>query len=296
MLIAVCIRVRLLFFRCMVLVSVCASTHATWAQVPEDPQVVEAPVAVDVVVVDVAGVEVAVDAVEAVGAAVIEEGFAVAGAAVQILAMRVGDAQGSKLQSKVAVDNALVRRVCKPDAEQLKKLNELDAKWVRGKAAAVKQAGNLAAGVLRVFAGPIGVGVQPDNPAEAAKRVTTAYRTQLAEILTPEQLAEYEKHVKEREAFRRQANAACIVSILEQRVSLTDQQGKELAKSLTEWSGIQNMQATFYFQNQAYIPNLPAATLKTLTATQRKILDGMQKADFQFEMFDDGQEAIFITR
>ena len=281
MLNAVCIRVRLLFFRCTVLVSLCASTHATWAQVPEDPQVVEAPVAVG--------------AVEALGAAIIDEGIDLAVGAVQVLAVGI-DTQGSKLQSKVAVANALVRRVCKPDAEQLEKLNELNAKWVSGKAVAVKQAGNLAAGVLRVFAGPIAGGVQPDNPAEAAKRVTTAYKSKLAEILTPEQLAEYEKHVKEREAFRRQANAACIVSILEQRVSLTDQQGKELAKSLTEWSGIQNMQATFYFQNQAYIPNLPASTLKTLTATQRKILDGMQKADFQFEMFDDGEEAIFITR
>jgi hypothetical protein len=138
--------------------------------------------------------------------------------------------------------------------------------------------------------------MQPDNPAEASSRLTTAYKAKLKVILKPEQLAEYEKHVKERDTFRRQANAQCIVSVLEDRLSLNDTQRDELAKSLTEWSGIQRMQATFYFQNQAYIPNLPPSALKALTATQRKILDGMQKADFQFEMFNDGQEAIFIAQ
>jgi hypothetical protein len=206
-----------------------------------------------------------------------------------------GDPQASKLQSKVAVDNALVRRVCNLDAEQLKQLDELNAKWVNGKAAAGKQAG-LAAGVLRVFAGQNLGGMPPGNPADAAARVMTTYRTKLKEILKPEQLAEYEKHVKERDAFRCQANAECIVAVLEDRLSLKDDQRKELVKSLSEWSGIQRMQATFYFQNQAYIPNLPASALKALTPTQRKILDGMQKADFQFEMFNDGQEAIFIAR
>ncbi|MDX1925367.1 MAG: hypothetical protein SFV81_02540 [Pirellulaceae bacterium] len=239
---------------------------------------------------------VAVQAVQIVGEAMIEEGVDVAVGAVQMFAVGMeGDPQASKLLSKVAVDNALIRRVCKLDDEQLKQLESLDAKWVKGKAAAGKQAGNLAAGVIRVFAGG-NVGMQPDNPVEASSRVTTAYKTKLKEILKPEQLAEYEKHVKEREAFRRQANAQCIVSVLEDRLSLNDTQRDELAKSLTEWSGIQKMQATFYFQNQAYIPNLPAPVLKALTATQRKILDGMQKADFQFEMFNDGQEAIFIAQ
>jgi hypothetical protein len=239
---------------------------------------------------------VAVQAVQIVGEAIMEEGIDVAVDAVQMFAVGMeGDPQASKLLSKVAVDNALIRRVCKLDDEQLKQLETLDAKWVKGKAAAGKQAGNLAAGVIRVFAGG-NVGMQPDNPVEASSRVTTAYKTKLKEILKPEQLAEYEKHVKERETFRRQANAECIVSVLEERLSLNDTQRDELAKSLTEWSGIQRMQASFYFQNQAYIPNLPPSALKALTATQRKILDGMQKADFQFEMFNDGQEAIFIAQ
>lgn len=276
-------RVRVLILQIAIWALVLVSASAAQAQVPDEPQPVEGRAAVDVV--------------QVVGAAVVEEGVEFAGEAVQMFAMGMaGDPQGSKLQSRVAVDNALVRRVCNPDAEQMKKLNELDAKWIKGKAVAVKQAGNLAAGVLRVFAPGVGGVQQPDNPAEAARRVTAAYKTKLAEILTPEQLAEYEKHVKERDAFRRQANAECIVAVLDDRLSLKDDQRKELVNSLREWTGIQKVQAIFYFQNQSYIPNLPAPTLKALTPTQRKILEGMQKADFAVEMFDDGQEAIFITQ
>ncbi len=276
----VCIRACVMFLQCAFLTSLLAIS--SYAQVP-----VEVPVEVPVAAGQV---------LEVVGAAVVEEAFDVAGEAVQVFAMGMDNPQGSKLQSKIAVDNALVRRVCKLDAEQLKKIDELDAKWVKGKAAAGKQAGNLAAGVIRVFAGQNLGGVQPDNPAEAATRVAKAYKAKLAEVLTPEQLAEYEKQVQERDVFRRQANAECIVAMLEERLSLKEDQRKELVKSLSEWSGIQRMQATFYFQNQAYIPNLPPSVLKALTPTQRKILDGMQKADFQFEMFDDGQEAIFIKQ
>lgn len=239
--------------------------------------------------------DVAVQAVQIVGEAVVEEGLEVAGEALQVFAAFEGDPQFSKLQSKVAVDNALVRRVCKLDADQLKQLNSMDAKWVKDKSVVAKQAGNFANGLLRVFVAPELAGAQQNNPAEAASRVTTAYKTKLKEILKPEQLEQYESLVKERDAFRRQANAECIVAVLEDRLTLNDVQRGEMVKALSEWSGIQKMQATFYFQNQAYIPNLPPSVLKALTPTQKKILDGMQKADFQFEMFNDGQEAIFIV-
>ncbi len=250
-----------------------------------------------VMIVEANAGAVAAAALDVAGDVIVEEGFAVAGDAVQVFAMAANiDPQGSKLLSKVAVDNALVRRVCKLNEEQSKQLDTLDAKWVKGKAAAQKQAGNLAAGVLRVFAGPNVGAARQDNPAEAASRVTAAYKTKLKEILTAEQLAEFEKNVDEREAFRREANAQCVVAVLEDRLSLNDEQRKALVKSLSAWSGIRTMQATFYFQNQAYIPNLPESVLKALTPGQRKILDGMQKADFQFEMFDNGEEAVFIAR
>jgi hypothetical protein len=288
----VMIRATLLFFGCVLFACSLAST-ATYAQVAEAPKAEEAKVVEDIAVpaVDIQVFEAAL----VVGEAVAEEGMEVAAEAVQLAMGLEGDPQASKLLSKVAVDNALIRRICKLNDEQLQQLKSLDAKWVKGKAAAGKQAGNFAAGVLRVFAGG-NVGVQPANPAEASSRVTAAYKTKLKEILNPEQLAEYEKHVKDRDAFRRQANAECIVAVLEERLSLNDSQRQDLVKSLSEWSGIQRMQATFYFQNQAYIPNLPASVLKALTATQRKILDGMQKADFQFESFNDGQEAVFIAQ
>jgi len=322
MLSPVMIRARWLFFQGVLLLSMVATTSATYSQVPEKAQQAEAQAveaqAVEAQAVEAQAVEAkqveaqaveaqAVEAQpvgaqivaqvgEAVGEAVVEEGIAVAEGAGMFAWGADGDPQASRLLSKVAVDNALVRRVCKLDAEQLKELDSLDAKWVKGKAAARKQAGNLAAGVLRVFAGPNLGGVQQDNPAEAASRVMTSYKTKLKEILKPEQFAVYEQNVKERDVFRCQANAECVVAVLEDRLSFNEDQRKELVKSLSEWSGIQKMQATFYFQNQSYIPNLPASALKALTPAQRKILDGMQKADFQFEMFNDGQEAIFIAQ
>ncbi len=316
MLSPVMIRIRLLFFHFTVSLFLLANAGSIYSQALEEAKPAEVRVVgVKTVeaqaakgnaasvegddtepVAQIAGGQIAVQVVDVVGVVAAEEGLAVAGEAVQMFAMAGDGGQlGSKLISKVAVDNALIRRVCKLDAEQLKQLETMDAKWVKGKAVAVKQAGNFAAGVLRVFGGP-NVGVQQDNPFEAAARVTTAYKTKVKEILKPEQLEEFEKHVKERDAFRRQANAECVASVLEERLSLNDSQRKELVKSLSEWSGIQKIQASFYFQNQSFIPNLPASTLKALTATQRKIFDGMQKADFQFESFNDGQEVVFIAQ
>ncbi len=288
MLSPVMIQTRRLLLRFAVLLFVVAFAGSIYSQAPEAARAVEGRA--------VEG-RAAAEAVEVVGQVVVGEGLEAAGEAAQVMfAFAPDDPQSSRLQSKIAVDNALVRRVCNLDPEQLKQIDALDAKWIKGKAAAGKQAGNLAAGVLRVFAGPAIGGVQQNNPAEAASRVTTAYKTKLKEILNPEQLAGYETHVKEREDFRREANAACVVALLEDRLCLNDAQRKELIKSLSEWSGIQKMQATFYFQNQSYIPNLPPTALKGLTATQKKILDGMQKADFQFDMFNDGQEAVFIAQ
>jgi hypothetical protein len=206
------------------------------------------------------------------------------------------DPQSAKLLSKVAVDNALVRRVCDPNAEQLKKLNELDAKWVKDNSQSGKPAGNFAQGVLRIFAGPGGLGgVQPQDPAETAKRLTNAYKVKLREILTPDQCDKYQNAVTEREQFRREANAECIVAVLDDRLSLNAEQRKEIRRSLAAWPGVEKLQAYFYFQNQAYLPQLPAAALKALNASQRKIFDGIQKADFQSEMFD-GQPAIVIAQ
>lgn len=296
----VSVQIQGVVFHVFLMACLASINSSAYAQDAKEPVKAE-PAQVEVAQVEAAQVEVKVDidfagVVEAVGEAVVEEGLEMADEAVQIMAIGGQvDPQSMKLQSKIAVDNALVRRICKLDAEQEEALNAINANWIRGKAGARKQADNLAAGVLRVFAGG-GAVQQPNNPAEAVNRVTKAYQARLAEILKPEQLAEYEKHVKEREQFRRLANAECIVAVLEDRLSLNRDQHEELVKSLADWSGIQRMQATFYFQNQAYIPNLPASVLKALTPTQRKILDGMQKADFQFEMFNDGQEAIFINQ
>jgi len=207
---------------------------------------------------------------------------------------RVGDPAVAKLLTRVAVDNALIRRVCKPNDQQLEQLKKFDAKWVSAKAKTAKVAGNIGGGFLRAVVGGIAGAQQAQqiDPAAASKSVISAHRKELEAILTKEQLAEFETAILAREKFRSRANAECVVALLDDRLFLTYAQRDELATKLEAWKGIQNLQPHFYFQNHSYIPMLPAEVSKALNESQRKVLAGMQQVDFQGAMF--GQEIEFF--
>ncbi len=210
-------------------------------------------------------------------------------------AVRPVDPAIAKLVSRVAVDNATVRRICKPNEQQLERLKNLDAKWVSEKAKKAPVAGNAGGGFIRAVVGGLvgGRPVQQMDPAAASTAVIEEYRKELQSLLSKEQLAEFEAAIAERERFRRRANAECVVALLDDRLFLSHAQREELASKLEDWKGIQHLQPHFYFQNHSYIPTLPAEVAKVLNESQRKLFQSMQQVDFQGGNFGV-EDAVFI--
>ena len=264
-------------------------------------QAVVAPVAI----VDVAIGEVAIAGV-AVGEAAMEEAeddeFAVvdqANAAVEVFVPmpangNMVDPTLAKALSSIAVDNALIRRLCKLDEKQLESLKQFDAKWVKDKTKKVKAANNLGGGLIRaVVGGLVGAPAQAVDPQTAMTTVVSAHRKELKTILTQEQFTEFETAIAARDKFRNRANAECVVAMLDDRLALSPTQREEIANKLAEWPRIRTLEAHFYFQNHSYIPTLPAEVSKLLNQSQKKVFDWMQQVDFQGDMFG-GEDEVFI--
>ncbi len=194
----------------------------------------------------------------------------------------------------VAVDNALIRRVCKPNEDQLKQLSQFDAKWVAKEAKSVKANGNknVVGGFLRVFAGGM---PEQGNTNDRATKISALHRKEVAKILTAEQNAAFEKAVKERDEFRNRANAECVVAMLDERLFLSAEQRKQLTEKLMAWKDIANLEVHFYFQNQIYLPSLPSDISKVLNESQRAVFSNIQQVNFQGQMFGVDDAGILIT-
>ncbi len=221
-----------------------------------------------------------------------EGGEVVVQEAIMINDIAGGDGMGQQLLSKVAAENALVRRVCKLSEEQLESLKQFDAEWVKKNNKAKQREGNFAANVIRMVV----PGMPADQQVQDPQKVLRVHQAELKKLLTPEQLASYEKAVADRAEFRRRANAECIVALLDERLNLSSAQRDEIGQKLVAWNGLSNIQPYFYFQNTSYFPSLPADVKKVLNASQRKAMQMMNEADIQFSMFGDGEEAVVIDR
>ncbi len=205
-----------------------------------------------------------------------------------------GQQAAQLMYGPVAVDSALIRRVCKPSEDQLKQLNQFDAKWVAKEAKLVKGNGerNVMGGFLRVFAGGM---PQQENPNSRATKISALHRKEVAKILTAEQNAAFEKAVKERDEFRIRANAECVVAMLDERLFLSAEQRKQLTEKLMAWRNIAHLEVHFYFQNQIYLPTLPSDIAKVLNASQRAVYGNIQQVDFQGDMFGVDDAVILIA-
>ena len=204
----------------------------------------------------------------------------------------VEDIVSIQLRTHVAVENALIRRVCKLNAEQLKQLEKFDPKWIKQNAKPPRAPAKGARGVIQIVAGFRAPQAHPDS---IFGQLSKAHRKELTEILTPDQLDAYNKAVEDRNLFRKRANAECVVALLDERLYLTVEQRTEIQKQLMDWPAIDNLQPLFYFQNHGYWPTLPNDLVKVLSKSQRAIFEGVQKADFEGAMFDGGVDQILIA-
>ncbi len=286
----------MIFYRAVVLAALVAPWLIGPSLIAQDEPAKEAPAAQLAIPLEAAvQADVVVVGQAIVGA--VEEGMAVEGdEQVQeaVMVQEVFGVEGSAtaILSKIAAENALVRRVCKLSPEQLESLKQFDSKWVKKNAKVKAPNGNLAANVIRMVI----PGAPADQETEDPFKVLKLHQTELKKLLNDQQLAAYETAVTDRRKFRTQANVQCIVALLDERLNLSQVQREQISEKLTAWKGLSNVQPNFYFQNTSYIPTLPADVKKVLNDSQRKALQLMNEADIQFSMFGDGEEAIVIDQ
>jgi hypothetical protein len=201
------------------------------------------------------------------------------------------------LRAILLVENALVKRACKPTEEQQKELDLLDNQWLNQYAASGSPGGGVGAGVMRLSDSSQGViGQQPANQKDRiTMSVREAQQKRFAEVLSPEQYQAYQREVELRRAFRRNADAEVIVALLDERLLLSERQRTGLILQLRESPQLENISAAFYLQNVHYVPQLPLPILKEhLTLQQLELFQSMQTALVTRDQFNNGQEQVVI--
>ena len=204
------------------------------------------------------------------------------------------DPETAKLRAHLAVQRALVGRVCKLTDQQQKKLKSMDNRWLK-KISEEKQV--IARGAVQQ-PGLIGMffGVRPQQPQVIKKQnVQKRIDTELLSLLDEEQKAQYEKELKQRAAFRADATAEALIETLQDRLDLTDEQRAKMKEKMIPWVARQkNLITTYYFNGNNYFPDIPLHLLAALTDEQRKAYQGMQRHLFNDDNFQDGNDPIVI--
>lgn len=192
---------------------------------------------------------------------------------------------------EVAVrERAFLSRVCQLSAEQK---TQADAVSTELKAEAIKKAG---AGVeannrfpqaqVMIRMGNNHVQIEKTAMSKFRKSLHDKYKT----LLTNEQSQAFQDELKARDEFIRRANAECLVTILDLRLSLEPEQVEPLRQALIGWEEAEDLQLSYYLQEngQGYMPPIPFKFYgKLLNPAQRKIFDAAQKVSVNRHMVMD---------
>ncbi len=208
------------------------------------------------------------------------------------------DPQLLLLRNYTRVNSALLRRVCtltENDEAELAKMNDA---WIATQMQSALNANNAVAGVARFLKGIVVQNRNQNQPQEVLQRVKTEIDRHLDSLLTPEQLASFHQEREARHKFRMAALAEVLVSIIDQRVYLTDEQRKDLLPAIEK--GINSdLYWQFYFQNQTYVPKIESNVLSILTPAQRESLKNANAWNYelaQVEMQLLGNAPIVIAK
>lgn len=231
------------------------------------------------------------------------------GEVVELAGMRAGgqDPQTWLLNRYVRVNCALARRACELSEAEEQKLSQLNSVWVAKqlKESIDSPVKGVAAGIARFLGGRAAAemiiinnandGQQQVSIPKVEKRIEAA----IDEALEPEHREAFQRERDSRDEFRKQAMAAVLISTLDERVFLTQQQREELEPEVGQWL-TKELYWQFYFQNTSYIPDIPKRVLsRVLSAEQLEALEGAQAWNYelsQVELQMMGEEPMVIER
>ncbi|MEO8269976.1 MAG: hypothetical protein ABI557_09655, partial [Aureliella sp.] len=172
------------------------------------------------------------------------------------------DPQTWLLNRYVRVNCALARRACKLSKEEERKLSQFNGAWVdkQLKESIALPIEGVAAGIARFLGGRAAAevinlnGNNGDPQQIAIPKVRKKIDAAIEEALEPEHKETFQRECESRDRFRKQAMAAILISALDNRVFLSQQQRDELEPEVAQWL-TKDLYWQFYFQNDNYIPD-----------------------------------------
>lgn len=203
------------------------------------------------------------------------------------------------------VNCALARRACTLSEGEEQKLSQLNTAWIdkQVKESISAPAIGVVAGIARFLGGRAAAAevqnINGDPQQIAIPKVKKKIDIAIEEALEPEHREAYQRERESREEFRKRALAAVLVSSLDERVFLTQQQRDDLEPEVDKWL-TKDLYWQFYFQNANYIPDIPKRVLsKVLSGEQLEALNGAQAWNYevsQIELQMMREEPVMIER
>jgi hypothetical protein len=198
------------------------------------------------------------------------------------------DPQLLLLQRYARTQCALLRRVCDLQPEQERHLAVVSQPaWLRDeiKEATDSPVKRAAAGIARFLGGRVPAN-RRNQPHEISLQVRQAIDAHIASQLTEQQAAMFKEECQSRDAFRREAQAQTLVTVLDRRLYLTEAQRQALLPLIAE-SLKQELYWQFYFQNDHYLPSIPRSVFtKVLDDEQVDALAGLNTHNYELHQIE----------
>jgi hypothetical protein len=119
-------------------------------------------------------------------------------------------------------------------------------------------------------------------------------RTKFRELLTEEQREGYDAELTARDEFRKQADAECLVGVIDQALGLQPRQREELMKAIMHWPDKDDLYISYYFQNQGFLPPIPDQFMvSSLTPEQLSIYRQTPKSSIRLEQIQRAPQEAF---
>lgn len=209
------------------------------------------------------------------------------------------DAQCKSIEARMRTEQAFIKRLCAPSEEQIEKMAAMNSEWIRQRLnPQVKAVGDVLA---MAFGGrrprvALNANAPAERNAAAQKAMLTLHTSRLKEILTADQWAKYESEIASRAKFRNLATAECIVTVLDEKLALNNQQRKALVSVISDTCDVSQVYAPFYLQNQGYLPQVPNNILKDhLTPAQMLVINGFQMVEVKRDSVAGGQPLLDLV-
>ncbi len=199
--------------------------------------------------------------------------------------VKVQDSQMKYYRNYATVEKALVRRVCKLTAEQEQSLETIDDRWLETiHKENLNEPKPLGAGLPQQL-GRRAVMLRPRSVYAMLEFVANEIEEQIKTFLDADQSKAFQDELAARAEFRRQANAAVFVAIIDQHVYLRDEQRERLQKLIAENPEIEKQAWKMFVSNRNWFPAISNLE-SVLDPAQIAALPVWNKVSFPAIQFD----------